>query len=65
MKLSDHLSVKQKKEIQKLSVSRKECPERRKFLKEKEEKLTQRDLEELMGTKRDTYKRVKGAVRRK
>lgn len=29
------------------------------------EKLTQYDLLELMGTKRDTYKRVNGAVRRK
>jgi hypothetical protein len=29
------------------------------------ESLSIRDLEELMGTKRDTYKRVHGAVRRK
>ena len=29
------------------------------------EKLTKYDLLELMGTKRDTYKRVNGAVRRK
>lgn len=29
------------------------------------EKLTPRDIEELMGTKRDTYRRVNGAIRRK
>ncbi|PID19358.1 MULTISPECIES: hypothetical protein [unclassified Sporosarcina] len=27
--------------------------------------FTRRELEELMGTRRDTYKRVNGAVRRK
>lgn len=31
----------------------------------KKETLSRKDLEELMGTKRDTYKRVHGAVRRK
>ena len=29
------------------------------------EKLTQREIEELMGTKRDTYKRKNGAIRRR
>lgn len=29
------------------------------------EKLTKYDLQELMGTRRDTYTRVNGAVRRK
>jgi hypothetical protein len=29
------------------------------------EKLSQQDLEELMGTKRDTYVRRNGAIRRK
>lgn len=29
------------------------------------EKLTQKELEELMGIKRDTYKRKNGAVRRR
>lgn len=29
------------------------------------ERLTKYDLHELMGTRRDTYKRVNGAVRRK
>jgi hypothetical protein len=31
----------------------------------KQERLTQQDLEELMGIHRDTYKKVKGAWRRK
>lgn len=33
--------------------------------KKKEASLSKRELEELMGTRRDTYKRVNGAVRRK
>lgn len=31
----------------------------------KKERLSTRDIEELMGARRDTYKRVKGSVRRK
>lgn len=31
----------------------------------KKEKLSKRDLRELMGTNRDTYKRHNGAIRRK
>lgn len=34
-------------------------------VKRKKEKLSRHDIEELMGTKRDTYKRVNGKVRRK
>ena len=33
--------------------------------KKNKEKLSKRDLEELMGTHRDTYKRVNGKVKRK
>lgn len=33
--------------------------------KKKREILSRKDIEELMGTKRDTYKRVGGALRRK
>jgi hypothetical protein len=33
--------------------------------KKKKEKLSQRDLRELMGTNQSTYKRHKGAIRRK
>lgn len=32
---------------------------------ERKEKLSKKDLEELMGIRRDTFKRVKGSVRRK
>jgi hypothetical protein len=31
----------------------------------KKEELSRKDIEELMGTRRTTYKRVHGAVRRK
>jgi hypothetical protein len=31
----------------------------------KKEELSKKDIEELMGTRRTTYKRVNGAVRRK
>jgi hypothetical protein len=31
----------------------------------KKEELSKKDIEELMGTRRTTYKRVHGAVRRK
>ena len=33
--------------------------------KKNKEKLSRRDIEELMGTHRDTYKRVNGKVKRK
>jgi hypothetical protein len=54
MKLYERLS---EKEIKKLkSVARK---------KKKEKKLSHRELLDLMGVRRDTYKRVRGAIRRK
>jgi hypothetical protein len=31
----------------------------------KKEDLSKKDIEELMGTRRETYKRVNGAIRRK
>lgn len=34
-------------------------------IRKPDEVLSRRDLEELMGTRRDTYKRVGGAVRRR
>lgn len=49
MKVRDHLTDEQKKQ---LGVK-------------KEEKLSDRDIKELMGTNRTTYKRHRGAVRRK
>jgi hypothetical protein len=33
--------------------------------KKRKEKLSRRELIELMGVNRDTYKRVRGAIRRK
>lgn len=33
--------------------------------KHNKERLSTREIEELMGARRDTYKRVKGSVRRK
>jgi hypothetical protein len=51
LKLADHLSKKQKRQLEEMSP--------------KKEVLSQRDLDELMGKNRDTYKRVNGAVRRK
>lgn len=48
-KLCDHLSD---DEIKKLKAKKKE-------------KLSMREVMELMGVRRDTYKRVRGAIRRK
>lgn len=53
MKLAVHLSGKQK---QQLSKSPK---------KKKKERLSMKDIEELMGINKDTYIRKNGAVRRK
>lgn len=49
LKVRDHLTDEQQKQ---LGVKKKE-------------KLTDRDLKELMGTSRDRYKRHRGAMRRK
>lgn len=46
MKLSDHLSKKDKEK-----------------LKKKREKLSEKDLRDLMGTNRPTYKRSNGAIK--
>ena len=50
MKIGEHLSAADKKKLAAISA---------------EEKLSRRDILELMGTKRDTYKRVRGSMRRK
>lgn len=50
MKFADHLSTKQIKQLENIK-----SPER----------MSRKDIEELMGTKRDTYVRRNGAVRRK
>lgn len=67
MKLADHLT---KKEIQQFNQLRKGRRNREnKSLPpakpKQQEKLSQRDWEEIMGTGRDIYKRVNGAVRRR
>jgi hypothetical protein len=49
MKIADHLSKEQKQRLNKM----------------KNEHLSRKDIEEIMGIHRDTYKRVNGALRRK
>jgi hypothetical protein len=58
MKFAENLS---KKEIAKHNQLRHKPKEK----KRDKEKLSYRDIEELMGVYQDTYKRVNGAVRRK
>jgi hypothetical protein len=68
MKLADLLSSDEKKQlnnIKSLKRKRKKKPPNNNSPIKKEEKLSRRDIEELMGIKRDTYTRVNGAVRRK
>ncbi|MFY2157869.1 hypothetical protein ACOSZF_19865 [Cytobacillus firmus] len=67
MKLADHLT---KKEIQQFNQLRKGRRNREKKpdptpKPKRQENLSQRDWEEIMGTGRDIYKRVNGAVRRR
>ncbi|SMQ75930.1 hypothetical protein SAMN05444673_2572 [Bacillus sp. OV166] len=59
MRIADHLSKEQKQQLNKMRSSPK------KKSRKKEEHLSQKDWEVLMGMNRDTYKRVNGAVRRK
>lgn len=51
MKFHEKISEQQKKKLE--------------TIKRKNEKLTASDIAELMGIKRDTYKRSRGAIRRK
>lgn len=67
MKLADHLT---KKDIQQFNQLRKGRRNREnksvsQATPKRQEKLSQRDWEEIMGTGRDIYKRVNGAVRRR
>ncbi|MGP9039803.1 hypothetical protein [Cytobacillus kochii] len=63
MQFQDHLS---KEMIRKFNQMRKSQPtDNNKQSKKKQEKLSHNDWLDIMGTKRDTYKRVRGAVRRK
>ncbi|UQX52296.1 hypothetical protein M5V91_14615 [Cytobacillus pseudoceanisediminis] len=61
MKFADHLTkahIQQFNQLRRFAEDKEEKPK-------SQEKLSRRDLEDLMGTRRDTYKRVNGAVRRK
>lgn len=63
MQFRDHLS---KEMIRKFNQMRKSQPtDNNKQAKKKQEKLSRNDWLDIMGTKRDTYKRIRGAVRRK
>ncbi|KWW17982.1 hypothetical protein AS888_20965 [Peribacillus simplex] len=63
MKFADHLS---KSDIQKFNQLRKGSKQRKSESKPKRKKeLSFKDVEELMGMNRDTYRRVGGSVRRK
>jgi hypothetical protein len=58
MKIADHLSKDTKQKLNKVKSPKKKR-------KKKQEHLSFRDWEDIMGTRRDTYERRNGAVRRK
>ncbi|WP_176713716.1 hypothetical protein [Pseudobacillus wudalianchiensis] len=49
--MKEHFSIADKEKLAAISVEK--------------EKLSRRDILELMGTNRDTYKRVRGSIKRK
>ncbi|MDN4525335.1 hypothetical protein [Fictibacillus fluitans] len=59
MKLYDRLSAEQKRKLN--NIKR---PDKKKR-KKKNKGFSERDLKDLMGVNRDTYKRVNGAIRKK
>ncbi|MEH7392415.1 hypothetical protein [Bacillus sp. JJ1474] len=59
MKIADHLSSKELQHMNNLKNKDKSTNNK------SNEKLSDRDLAELMGTNRPTYRRVRGAIRRK
>jgi hypothetical protein len=68
MKLADLLSNDEKKQLNNVKSpkrKRKKKPPSKQQSVKKEEKLSRKDIEELMGINRATYTRVNGAVRRK
>lgn len=67
MKFADHLSKEQKQQLDKIKSPKKKRKGKVQYKprSNKKEKLSFRDIEELMGTRRDTYERRNGAVRRK
>lgn len=68
MKIADLLSKDEKSKLNNVKSpkrKRKKKPPSKQQPVKKEEKLSRRDIEELMGINRSTYTRVNGAVRRK
>jgi hypothetical protein len=65
MRIIDNLSIDQRNKL--LTVTRSLLLDKRKkhVKNKKEEQLSKRDLHFLMGTKRDTYRRVNGAMKRR
>ncbi|MBS4171929.1 hypothetical protein [Bacillus sp. FJAT-49736] len=66
MKLADHLDKDTRRKLEKMG-KKKKPPSNDKPAKKRwhTEKLTAADIRYLMGMNRDTYKRVRGAVKRK
>lgn len=64
MKFADHLNKETIRKVNSLRKAKKNKDNVRHKVRCKE-KLSQRDLEELMGIKQDIYKRVNGSWRRK
>lgn len=64
MKFADHLNKETIQHFNQLRRSSRNKKEKAKP-KKQQEKLSRRDIEDLMGKHRDTYKRVNGAVRRR
>lgn len=62
MKLIDHLNHEQRKHMEKLRKSNKPPSKKKRKGKVKEEKVNWSDI---MGTNRDTFKRVGGRLRRR
>lgn len=68
MKFADHLSREQKQQLNKIKSPKKKYPIKIQAVAAtpvNEEQLSRIDWDEIMGTKRDTYKRVRGALRRR
>lgn len=66
MKLVDFLSKEQKQQLNKIAGNQKQKPiTKRKVKPKKQEQLSHKDIEDLMGIHMDTYTRRNGAVRRK
>ncbi|MGD6967123.1 hypothetical protein ACQCVP_11890 [Rossellomorea vietnamensis] len=65
MKFADHLSREQIQKFNQMRKKQQKTEEKQKKPVKVKEQLSRKDWEEIMGTKRDTYKRVGGAVKRR